>query len=109
MSLEGKQYYIVAYDYNNNYIDAASVSDLKDAIIVEIVKDIFEKMEGKGHRPCFNVTDNQAVKPLKTYLKSKDCKWQFIEPHNHRVNAAEQAIQTFKNHIISGLCCTGSK
>ena len=26
-----------------------------------------------------------------------------MEPSNHRVNAAERAIQTFKNHFISGL------
>ena len=51
------------------------VSDLKDATMVETVKDISERMEEKGHRPCFKVTDNQAAKPLKAYLKSKDCKW----------------------------------
>jgi hypothetical protein len=26
-----------------------------------------------------------------------------VEPDNHRVNAAERAIQTFKNHFIAGL------
>ena len=109
MSLEGNQYYLVVYDYDNNYIDAVPVSDLKDTTIVETIKDIFEKMEEKGHRPRFNVTDNQAARPLKTYLKSKDCKWQFVEPHNHRVNAAEHAIQTFKNHMVSGLCCTDNE
>ena len=31
---------------------------------------------------------------------------QLVEPHNHRVNAAERAIQTFKNHFIAGLCNT---
>ena len=29
---------------------------------------------------------------------------QLVEPHNHRVNAAERAIQTFKNHTKAGLC-----
>ena len=28
---------------------------------------------------------------------------QSVKPHNHGVNAAERAIQTFKNHFISGL------
>ena len=28
---------------------------------------------------------------------------QLVEPHNHRVNAAERATQTFKNHTIAGL------
>ena len=53
-----------------------------------------------------SVTDNQAIRPLKAYLKEDTCKWQFAEPSNYRVNAAERAIQTFKNHFISGLCST---
>ena len=31
-----------------------------------------------------------------------------MEPSDHRVNAAERAIQTFKNHFISGLSLTDS-
>ena len=30
LSLDGHQYYIVAYDYDNNFIKAQEVSDLKD-------------------------------------------------------------------------------
>ena len=100
MSLNGHQYYIVAYDYGNNFIEAKEVSDLKDETIVEAVQKIFDKMEAHGHRLLLNVTDNQAAQPLKTFLKTKECKWQFIEPHNHRVNTAERAIQIFKNHLI---------
>ena len=29
---------------------------------------------------------------------------QLVEPHNHRVNAAERAIRTYKSHFIAGLC-----
>jgi hypothetical protein len=31
---------------------------------------------------------------------------QLVEPHNHRVNAAEQAIQTFKNRFVGALRTT---
>ncbi len=31
-----------------------------------------------------------------------------VEPHNHRVNAAQRAIQTFKAHFISALATTNS-
>jgi hypothetical protein len=31
-----------------------------------------------------------------------------IKPNNHRVNAAEQAIQTFKLHFMSALATTDS-
>lgn len=109
MSVDGHQYYVVAYDYDNNYINAVAVTDLKDDTILETVQQIFKEIEENGLHPRLNVTDNQAVRPLKAFLKTKECKWQFVEPHNHRVNAAERAIQTFKNHLISGMCCTDSK
>ena len=32
-----------------------------------------------------------------------------MEPHNHRVNAADRATRTFKNHLISGFYCTDSE
>jgi hypothetical protein len=32
-----------------------------------------------------------------------------VEPHNHRVNAAKRAIQTFKDHFISALATTDSE
>ena len=47
--------------------------------------------------------DSQATKYIKQYLSENKCKLQLIEPHNHRVNAAERAIQTFKNAFIAAL------
>ena len=106
MSLDGYQYFFVAYDYDTNYIFANPIKDVKDATIVQAFDDIFTELTEKGHKPTFNVTDNQATTPIKNYLKKANCRWQFVEPSNHRVNAAERAIQTFKNHFISGLCST---
>ena len=116
MSLDGHQYYIVAYDSDNNFIEAKEVSNLNDETIAETVQRIFDKMEAHGHRPLTNVTDNQAAQPLKAFLKTKECKWQFVELHNHRVNAAEREIQTFKTtssaifaaQIASGRCSYGT-
>jgi len=47
--------------------------------------------------------DNQATKRIKKFLTENDCKLQVVEPHNHRVNAAERAIQTFKAAFIAAL------
>ena len=100
ISLDGHQYFFIAYDYDNNYIYAVPVKDLKDDTILEAFDEVFSDLKNKGHKPKFNVTDNQATKPIKEYLAKEDGKWQFMEPSNHRVNAAERAIQTFKRHFI---------
>jgi hypothetical protein len=52
--------------------------------------------------------DNQANTVIKKYLTLKKCENMLVEPHNHRVNAAERAIQTFKAHFISTLATTDS-
>ncbi len=45
--------------------------------------------------------DNQATKHIKQFLTKQDCRLQLVEPHNHHINAAERAIQTFKNAFIT--------
>ncbi len=41
-------------------------------------------------------------------LMANQSKLQLVEPHNHRVNAAERAIQTFKDAFIAALAMTDS-
>jgi hypothetical protein len=53
--------------------------------------------------------DNQCTKQIKKNLTANDCDLMLVEPHNHRMNAAERAIQTFKDHFISALATTDSK
>ena len=109
ISPDGKQYFFVAYDYDTNYIFALPIANVQDKTIIESFDKIFTELIEKVQKPTFNVTDNQAVTPLKKYLRAQNCRWQFVEPANHRVNADERAIQTFKNHFISGLCSTDSQ
>ena len=41
---------------------------------------------------------------VKAYLESQNIGIQLVKPHNHRVNAAEREIKTYKNYLIAGLC-----
>jgi hypothetical protein len=52
--------------------------------------------------------DNQATKYIKQILDRNKCKLQLVEPHNHHVNAAERAIQTFKDAFIPALATIDS-
>lgn len=67
---------------------------------------MFTELSDKGHQITFNIFNNQAIAPSKKFLQQENCLWQFVELTNHRVNAVEHAMQTFKNHFISGLCST---
>ena len=69
-SLDGNQYYFVAYDYNTNYIFAIPLKDMTNTSIIEGFDKVFSQMKGKGYKPKFNVTDNQALTAIKAYLKA---------------------------------------
>jgi hypothetical protein len=43
---------------------------------------------------------------IKKILTKEECKLQLVELHNHRVNDAEWAIQTFKDACIAALATT---
>ena len=91
MSLKGNQYYFMAYDYDTNAIFAIPIKKLKDDSIIAAFDEIFTNLTNKGYKSQFNITDNQATTPHTKYLDKEDCKWQFVEPTNHRANAAERA------------------
>ena len=103
--LDGHQYYFTAYDYDTNYIFAIPMRDLIDKSVIPSFNDVFTQMKAKGFKPEFNM-DNQAARSIKQYVETQECDFQFVEPSNHQVNADERAIQTYKNHFISGLCST---
>ena len=97
---------LIVYDWTRNAIMAQPVKDLKDDTVTTAFWDKFNFLKSRGFKPVFNIIDNVVSKAIKTYINSKDIKIQMVEPNNHRPNAADQAIQTWKNHFIAGLCST---
>jgi hypothetical protein len=106
MSIDGSVCFFVMYHYETNAILVKAIANVDDRSIFEAYKEIFETLEAKGYKPKMNVMDNQATKYIKKFLTEKECDLQLVEPHNHRVNAAEQAIQTFKDAFIAALATT---
>ena len=48
--------------------------------------------------------DNECPKILAKYIQEHNTNIQFVEAYNHKINAAERAIQSFKNHFVADLC-----
>jgi hypothetical protein len=108
MSFDGSVCFFVLYHYQSNAILATPTAGLDDKTIFKAYKAYFIELEQKGYKPKLNIMDNQATKHIKKFLTENDCKLQVVEPHNHRVNAAERAIQTFKAAFIAALVTTDS-
>jgi hypothetical protein len=108
MSYDGSVCFFILYHYESNSILATPITGLDTVSIYKAYKQQFELLMYKGFKPKLNIMDNQATKHIKTFLTKNNCKLQLVEPHNHRVNAAEQATQTFKDVFIAALATTDS-
>jgi hypothetical protein len=108
MSLGGSICFLVLYHYKSNCILGTPIAGLDDKSIFEAYKTRFKELKSKGFKPKLNMMDNQATKHIKRFLTKNECKHQLVEPHNHRVNAAERAIQMFKDAFIAALATTDS-
>ena len=59
--------------------------------------------QNKGYHPALNMMDKECSAAVKKYIKSVKISIQLVPPYNRQVNAAEQAITTFKEHFIAAL------
>jgi hypothetical protein len=74
-----------------------------DEAMIAAFKDILATLNNRGYAPRLNVMDNECSKAVKAHIRRNNMDIHLIPPHNHRVNAAERAIRTFKEHFISAL------
>ena len=65
--------------------------------------DVYKKLNTKGNHPALHVPDNEYIKAVKHYITSKNTYIQLVEPHSHRMNAAELAVKSTKHHTIANL------
>ena len=71
-SLDGHQYFFVAYAYDTNYIFAEPIANVTDALIVTAFDNMVIEGTAKGFNPKSNVTDNQATGLPKAYMVHND-------------------------------------
>ena len=74
-----------------------------NASIIEVFKDVYKILQQKGSNPSLRVLDNECLKAIKTFVADQQTAIQLVEPHNHRVNAAEVPVKTAKYHFIAAL------
>ena len=56
--------------------------------------------------PTLHILDNECSEEFKQAIEEHKIKHQLMPPHDHRRNAAEKAVQIFKDHFIAVLCGT---
>ena len=49
------------------------------------------------------IIDNKSPNALNRYLITNKMTFQLVPPHLHRTNKAENAVGSFKDHLIAGI------
>jgi len=100
-SFKSMQYIFVAYVYDLNAIIVRIMPSRTDASMVTAFREVITTLKTGGYHPALNVMDNECLATVEKYIRSEQINIQLVPPHNHRVNAAERAIATFKEHFIA--------
>jgi hypothetical protein len=96
------------YDYDSNSINAVGIKNRKTASLVNGYNELYEDLRKAGFNPVLHQLDNKTSDELIKEIEKKGLDYQIASPGDHRLNHAERAIQTFKNHFIAILFGTDS-
>ena len=101
-SSRGNKYFLIVYDYDSNCILSELLKSRQAAGIKRAWLLIHQKLIQPGAAPHLYILDNEASTDLKYSMKKNKLEYQLVPPDQHRRNAAEKAIRTFKNHFLAG-------
>ena len=66
------------------------------------IKLIHQYLNARGIRPTVHIMGNDCPQSVKNYaLNELKIELLLVPPYIHRVNAAEKAIESYKNHLIT--------
>jgi hypothetical protein len=80
------------------------MKNIIDDEMIRAYTSLHKQLINAALKPELQVMDNECSKASRQYLTDEHIYLQLVPPHLHRKNAAERAIQTFKNHFVAGLC-----
>ena len=94
------------YDYDSNSILSVALPDRRGSSIKNAWLHVFERLRHNGYAPKLHLLDNECATDIKQAFVRHQVDFQRVPAHQHRRNAAERAIQTWKAHFISCLATT---
>ena len=108
-SSRGNKYIFILYNRDTNSIHAEAIPNRQANSIKSAWEKVHSSLKLQGHAPTLHILDNECSNDLKQAFAKYNVDFQRVPPKEHRANASERAIRTFKNHFISILCSIDSK
>ena len=98
---------MVLYDmHGSNAVLEEPMRNRTSGTMLEAYEKVIQQHPEGEARPTVNILNNECSRDFKQAILDNRMTYQLFLPHDHRRNAAEKAIQIFKDHFISVLCGT---
>ena len=95
---------MVAVELDGNYINGEPLQSWSAKSLTKAYQAIFQHWKTTGVIcPNWHILNNEAPEELKQAIRENKYRVELTPADQHRQNAAEQAIQTFKRNFISFL------
>ena len=106
LSSLGNRYQMILYHAASNSIWVEPMKNRTEGEIIQARARALTRMKTCGITPERQVLDNEASAEYKGAIRDSGMTFQLVPPEDHRRNAAEKAIQTWKDHFIAALSGT---
>ena len=103
VSQRGNQYTMVLYNYDSNAILAEGAKQRTGTELTATYDKLYKRLTKAGIIHIIQRLDNEVSQIMITAIEEKKLTYQLASPHDHQLNPAERAIQTWKNHFIINL------
>ena len=100
---QGNNYFMVCYDFDANAILVALLKNRETDSLIDAWECLHTRFSKHGHSIKIYILDNECSSKFKSVLNEHKITFELVPPHQHRRNAAERGIRTFKNHFLAGL------
>ena len=94
---------MICYVYSCNAILGHPIKNRLANELLQAYQHFYTILHNAGLSPQMHKMDNETSADIEHFIATQNAALQYVPPDTHCTNAAEQAIQTWKNHFISGL------
>jgi hypothetical protein len=100
-SARGHKYIFAMYGYDSNYIHTVPIKSQRSCDLISAFQTCYSLLTDNGFTGKIVRLDNEISATMIKHIQSEHLEYQLASPGDHRVNYAEGAIQTYKNHFLS--------
>ena len=94
---------MVLYDHDSKVILPEPLKYCSKQELERAYTALNSQLNRRGLCPIFQILYNECPAGLNTFMKQEGVTFQIALPNIHCTNAADCAIQKFKDHLVAGL------